>query len=249
MAVSPNSRPQKVAMLVAQRIMRDVARSGFKPGDLLPPERVMLEQYEIGRGTLREALRLLEFQGVIALKPGPGGGPVLLSPDASHLASSLLLFMQLHGAPYRTVVEVRHVLEPITARLATQRAASETLDKLELSIQQMRDGLDDASTFLEANKDFHDVIAWGSGNPMLGYFNESILGIMDGTAIGIDYPVRRRAAILKAHEGIYGAMRDRDVEAAEQLSREHIDAYVTYAEKKFPDVLDRLIQWDQAMQT
>jgi DNA-binding GntR family transcriptional regulator len=72
---------------------------------------------------------------------------------------------------------------------------------------------------------------------------------MDGTAIGIDYPVRRRAAILKAHEGIYGAMRDRDVEAAEQLSREHIDAYVTYAEKKFPDVLDRLIQWDQAMQS
>src|SRR5690606_23059780 len=200
------TRPPKAAMLVAQRIMRDVSRDNLRPGDMLLPERVMLEKYEIGRGTLREALRLLEFQGVIALKPGPGGGPVLLSPDASHLASSLLLFMQLHGAPYRTVVEVRHVLEPITARLATQRADSETLDKLELSIQQMRDGLDDASTFLEANKDFHDVIAWGSGNPMLGYFNESILGIMDGTAIGIDYPVRRRAAILKAHEGIYGAM-------------------------------------------
>ncbi|WP_199905233.1 FadR/GntR family transcriptional regulator [Nocardioides sediminis] len=248
MAVGANQRPRKVAMLVAQRIMRDVARSNAKPGDLLPPERVMLEQYEIGRGTLREALRLLEFQGAIALKPGPGGGPVLLSPDASHLASSLLLFMQLHGAPYRTVVEVRHALEPITARMATERNDPETMDRLELSIKQMREGLDDQNLFLEANKDFHDIIAWGSGNAMLGFFNESILGIMDGTAIGIDYPTPRRKAILDAHVGIFDAMRSKDVDQAEILSRQHIDAYVTYAEKKFPDVLDRLILWDQAIQ-
>jgi len=54
-------------MLVAQRIVRDIMRSGMSPGDLLPPERIMIETYETGRGTLREALRLLEFQGVISL--------------------------------------------------------------------------------------------------------------------------------------------------------------------------------------
>jgi DNA-binding FadR family transcriptional regulator len=236
-------------MLVAQRIIADVARSNARPGDLLPPERVMLEQYEIGRGTLREALRLLEFQGAITLKPGPGGGPVLLNPDASHLASSLLLLMQLTGAPYRTVVEVRHALEPITARMATRRGDQETLERLDASIKQMRLGLEDDLTFLESNKDFHDIIAWGSGNAMLGFFNESILGIMDGTAIGIGYPTPRRMAILRAHEGIFSAMRDRDADLAEERSREHIDAYVTYAEKKFPEVLDRLILWDQGAQS
>ena len=61
------SRPPKAAMLVAQRIVRDIMRSGMSPGDLLPPERIMIETYETGRGTLREALRLLEFQGVISL--------------------------------------------------------------------------------------------------------------------------------------------------------------------------------------
>lgn len=237
------SRPQKISMMVAQQIMRDVASSGAKPGDQLSPERVMLETYQIGRGTLREALRLLEFQGAIALKPGPGGGPVLLSPDASHLGSSLLLLMQLRGAPYRTIVEVRLALEPPTSRLAASRADPEMLEQLEASIVQMRDGLEDETTFLEANKDFHNIIAWGSDNPMLGYFNESLLGIMDGTAIGIDYPTRRRTAILKAHEEIFEAMRNRDPDEAEARMRSHIDAYVLYAEKRFPDMLERPIQW------
>src|ERR1700710_1676577 len=90
-----NNRPPKTAMRVAQRIVDDVVRGGATTGSSLPPERIMLETYEIGRGTLREALRLLEFQGVITLKPGPKGGPVLVRPDATHLATTLVLLMQL----------------------------------------------------------------------------------------------------------------------------------------------------------
>jgi GntR family transcriptional repressor for pyruvate dehydrogenase complex len=241
--MATNGRPQKVAMIVAQRIIRDVAADGIEPGQLLPPERVMLEKYEIGRGTLREALRLLEFQGVITLKPGPGGGPVLRNPDPSHLASTLVLLMQLRRAPFRAIVEVRSALEPVTSSLAAHRIDDGTLDELDGTIAAMRAGLDDAR-FFDANKRFHDLIAWSSGNALFGYFVESLLGIMDGTVIGIEYPSPRRAAILKAHEEIYVALRSRDAKAAEERMRDHIDAYVRYAERKYPDVLDRVIPWD-----
>jgi GntR family transcriptional regulator, transcriptional repressor for pyruvate dehydrogenase complex len=241
------SRPPKAAMLVAQRIIRDVASAGLKPGNLLPPERTMLEKYQIGRGTLREALRLLEFQGVIALKPGPRGGPVLQDPNASHLASTLVLLMQLKEAPYRTIVEVRTALEPMISRLAAERISDEALLELSETIDSMRENIGNQDLFLEANKRFHDVIAWSSGNPLFGYIVDSLLGILDGTVIGIDYPSPRRQAIIKAHDEILQALKARDPEASEERMREHIDQYVTYAQRKFPEVLDQVVRWDRLL--
>jgi DNA-binding FadR family transcriptional regulator len=240
----PAQRPPKAAMLVAQRIVRDALRDNLRPGDLLLPERTMLEKYQTGRGTLREALRLLEFQGVIALKPGPRGGPVLQSPDASHLASTVVLLMQMKEAPFRTIVEVRTTLEPMISGLAAERMSEGSLDDLKGTIEQMRQELDDQHSFLDANKRFHDIIAWSSGNTLFGYIVDSLLGIMDGTVLGVDYPGHRRAAILKAHEEIFEALKSRDPVASQERMREHIEAYEKYAERKFPQVLKEVIPWD-----
>jgi GntR family transcriptional repressor for pyruvate dehydrogenase complex len=241
---NPNShRPQKSSMLVAQRIIRDVMRGGFKAGDSLPHEKTMLEMYSTGRGTLREALRLLEFQGVITLKPGPGGGPVLLNPDSTHLESTIVLLMELKGAPFRTIAEVRASLEPLICSLAATRIEDEKLIELKQTISQMSENITDEYLFLEANKRFHDVISWSSGNALFGYIVESLLGIMDGTIVGVDYPPARRIAIIKAHEEIFDALAARDADESEKRMREHIAAYVTYIERKFPEVMERVVPW------
>ena len=91
-----SNRPQKTAMIVAKRIVADIAGEGVSVGTRLPPEKAMLDQYQVGRGTLRESLRYLELSGVLSLKPGPGGGPTVERPDASHLMDTLGLLLQFN---------------------------------------------------------------------------------------------------------------------------------------------------------
>jgi len=240
-------RPPKTAMLVAQRIVRDIVRSHMSPGELLPPERVMLEKYATGRGTLREALRLLEFQGVISLKPGPGGGPVLQTPSASHLASTLMLLMQLNRAPYQVIVDVRNALEPVISELAAEQISDASLAELAQTVEQMRSEIDDRDLFLEANKRFHDIIAWSSGNVLFAYIVDAVLGILDGTVLGIDDPGDRQAAILRAHEEIYAAISRHDADAAGERMREHIESYARHAQRKFPEILTQTVTWDRLL--
>lgn len=236
-------RPQKTAMLLAQRIVADINARGNTVGDRLPPERAMLEEYEVGRGTLRESLRFLELQGVISLKPGPGGGPVVVKPDASSLATSLTLLLQFANAPFRTIAEARGGLEPMMAQLAAQRMGEDQLVDLRLSVDTMHEHLDNQAVFLEENKRFHDVIARGSGNAMFGYVIDALLGILDGSAIGIDYPERRRKAVHEAHLRIFEAIASRDAASSADAMADHISQYLLYAEKKFPDVLAAPITW------
>ncbi|MFD0688623.1 alpha/beta hydrolase fold domain-containing protein [Actinomadura fibrosa] len=236
-------RPKKTAELLAQRIVADIDRRGNTVGDRLPPEREMLLAYGVGRGTLREALRFLELQGVISLKPGPGGGPVVQRPDAGNLAAALTLLLQFSGAPFRTIAEARSGLEPMMARLAAERMSPGHLTDLRSSVDVMGANLADQAVFLEENKRFHDVIAHGSGNALFGHMVDALLGILDGSAIGIDYPEARRSAVHRAHLRIYEAIASRDPAASAGAMTLHIDEYIRYAERKFPEVLAAPIVW------
>jgi GntR family transcriptional repressor for pyruvate dehydrogenase complex len=238
-----NLRPQKTAMLVAQRIVADINQRGNTVGDRLPPEREMLEVYDVGRGTLRESLRFLELQGVISLKPGPGGGPVVQRPDSTGLGTALTLLLQFANAPFRTIAEARVGLEPVMAHLAAERMTDEQLDSLKSSVVNMESGLADQTIFLEENKRFHDVIAHGSGNELFGYLIDALLGMLDGSAIGIDYPEIRRRAVHKAHSNIYDAIAARDADLSSEAMTAHIQEYLKYAERKFPELMDTPVSW------
>jgi GntR family transcriptional repressor for pyruvate dehydrogenase complex len=239
-------RPKKTALILAQRIVKDIERQCLGPGDKLPAEKLMMESYGAGRGTLRESLRFLELQGVLSFKQGPGGGPVIEKPTADNLATTLTLLLQFEHAPYRVIAEARAAFEPVMAQLAAERIGEDGLKRLEQSLTEMEADIDSTERYLATNAEFHNTIAWSSGNSLFGFLIDAMVGAMDisGASHGIRYPTRRRQAVLAAHREIFEAIKAGDRTLAGESMSKHIDEYFTYAQRKFPQALNQLITWD-----
>jgi GntR family transcriptional repressor for pyruvate dehydrogenase complex len=238
-------RPRKTAILLAQRIVAEIGDRGLPVGTPLPPERDMLEQYGVARGTLREALRFLEIQGVITIKTGPGGGPMVARPESRHLASTIAMMLQLTHTSFRSVLEARAVLEPALARSAAERITDEALTRLHDSLDAMRTHIDDADFFLAENERFHAIVAEAAGNQVFSLIITSLNWILDGAPLGVEYPIELREAVCKEHARIYQAITRRDPDRAASAMAAHIGGFTTYLERNFPRILEAPLRWDQ----
>lgn len=241
---APSGMPPKRATVIAQRIVKEIKDRKLQPGGRLPPERDMLETYNVGRNTLREALRVLEIQGVLTIRPGPGGGPVITSPDSRHLASTLALLMQFADTPFRAVIETRQLLEPITARLCAERGDQALVAELRDSVERMGATLDDRDVFLDENRRFHDLVAWGSGNPLFGYCINSLHWITDGTVLGVDYPRRFRKLVWQAHDEVCIGIESGQGDKAEAAMLKHMDDTLQYFSRHYQRQMDEVLSWE-----
>jgi len=113
-------RPLKTSESVARDIVHDIVEAGLKEGERLPGEAAMLEQYSVSRESLREGLRLLEVQGLIALRRGPGGGPIVGAVDPANLGRVSSLYYHLAGATYGELFDAWVVAESTLAELAAK---------------------------------------------------------------------------------------------------------------------------------
>lgn len=238
-------KPKKTALLVAYRLVGDIADRNLAPGTPLVTEREMLAEYGVARGTLREALRFLEMQGVITIKTGPGGGPVVSMPESRHLASLIALLLQFRNAQFRTVLDARLSLEPVLAAKAAEHATPEQLQELEQSVERMREHLDDSDFFLNENENFHELIAAASGNELFSLLISSLAWITDGTVLGVEYRASQREHVCDEHRRIYQAVKAGRANQAANAMREHVEDFANFLERRYPRVMDQHLRWEQ----
>lgn len=241
----PKGSPKR-ALRVAQKIVKDIERRGAAVGDKLPPEQEMIVRYGVARATLREALRFLELQGVISLRPGPGGGPVVQEPHPNDFASTIALLLQFFGTSFRSLIEVRQAVSPTMAALAAERATAEEIHELGLSLARLRAIAGRPVEYAEENRRFHDLLAWASGNPLIGIMISSLHSITSSSDINIDFTVEEQDYQLKAYGRILKAIAGRNPEqASAELSR-FIDRSGKYLELQRPELMSKLVHWQDA---
>jgi GntR family transcriptional repressor for pyruvate dehydrogenase complex len=231
--------PRKLSALVADRITDRILRSGLKPGSRLPSEAEMRQQLGVGRGTVREALRLLEAQGLITVRSGPQGGPVVEQLNTEHMTRLLLLLLILWEATLRDVYEVRQVLDPLAAGLAAKNASEEQVEQLRASVEALTEPGKGEEDIVSENQFFHQLVGEACGNPVLLAFISAITRIFDGYAMGSGkYGPKEASKIAEFHGAIADAIAAKDVEAAEEASRAHIADAIGFFERRHRGLLD-----------
>jgi DNA-binding FadR family transcriptional regulator len=209
---------------VAQQLLDRIIEAKLKPGSSFATEADLLSQFNVSRPTMRESLKLLESQGVLELRPGPGGGIIVREPSTDLLAHGLSVFLRLHEVPFIKVIKAREVIEPALAYEAAVSGSDEDFAELEASIARMTalDATKDRDAFLEENRVFHGIIARASGNKVLEVFWETISILAHGERHGIRYSVGNQTHVIKAHQRILKACRERDGDAAADAMASHV---------------------------
>lgn len=226
--LSPMEVP-KASDVLATELRERILSGEYPEGTPLPPERELVVQTRMSRTTVREALRILEVQGLIRIKAGRAGGAFVQHPGEESVADSLELLIRGRHLRLASVHETREAIEPSCARLAALNRTTADLRALEAANETIATSgsLDE---FLQANVDWHVAVATAS-------HNEILTGIMMALSRAIYTATHNegfvneevRAITVRAHKSVTRAIKDRDADAAVRRMGRHVHAYAEAA--------------------
>jgi GntR family transcriptional regulator, transcriptional repressor for pyruvate dehydrogenase complex len=212
------------SQMVAQELLARLADSDLEPGQTFATEAELLEQFDVSRPTLRESVRLLEAQGVLEQRPGPGGGLVVRRPSLDMLTQNLSIYLRFNDVPFLAVLKAREVIEPALAAEAAQHGTETDFGEMAASIERMKTGCEQTAEFVAENRVFHSIVARASGNEVLETFWGTISLLAQGEHHKVRYTFGNRQHVIAAHEQILDACRRRDSAAAAEAMSDHVGA-------------------------
>jgi GntR family transcriptional repressor for pyruvate dehydrogenase complex len=207
---------------IADRLTRHILSGRFKFGERLPTERDLAKYLDVGRPTVREAIRTLSVVGLVDVRPG--GGTFVVDHHADFVAKAFSWTMLLDPRSMREVVEVRAAVESELARLASRRANDQQIATLRDLVTIMESAPDNADRFAAADVDFHMTVASAADNLSLNRLMEAIQSLLkQWVQRALTKPATFELA-LDQHRRIANAIQARDEDEAAVAARAHVES-------------------------
>jgi GntR family transcriptional regulator, transcriptional repressor for pyruvate dehydrogenase complex len=137
----------KAALAIAAELREQIARGELRAGDPLPVERLLVEELDVSKGVVREALRILENEGLLEVRRGLGGGPRVRHPSLAEAALGMGVYLQIGHVPVRDVWESRDRLVASAIEHLASTNAEESVDALEAAVAQLADATGDFAEY------------------------------------------------------------------------------------------------------
>ncbi len=208
----------KATKIIIEQIRNAILSGKVVPGEKLHSEKELMEEFGVSKSTLREALRALEYLGLIEIRKGASGGVYVTEVDMQTTRENLINFLHFKNVSVHHLSEIRKLLEPYAARVAADVISDKDLEELNRintkCRQALHQGLDD-----EIGKDFvsfHRMIAKCTENPILIFIIEFVEDLMEDTKALLRPDKDFFRSVIESHTAIYDALAGHDAEKAHE---------------------------------
>ncbi|HLN17443.1 MAG TPA: FCD domain-containing protein [Acidimicrobiales bacterium] len=222
-----------MAEVIADVLRVRIVDGELADGDLLPRQEDLVQEFGVSLPSLREAMRILETEGLISVRRGNIGGSVVHRPTPQAAAFMLGLVLQSEKVVLSDLAVALRLLEPACATMCAQHPSRRTIaGRLKDLTNEAKAHLDNGPEFTRASREFHDELARSCGNETLRQLVGTLETLWsdyesrwaDASSRRGAYPdVELRELVVAAHTNITSAIRAGDGEAAEKATRHHLE--------------------------
>ena len=205
--------------------VRDAILAGrLKPGDRLAPERELVRQFQVGRGAVREAFRILEQSALIRIRPGKGGGAFVAGRPTAAVTRSLSDLLRFGGIGLDDVARARVALECLIIDIVASQADADDLAFVSESVERATSLFEEGrrAEKREENFNFHVLLAEATGNPVYPLLLRSVVDVLEPIFAPAHVPDVLARRTLTAHRAIVGHLRRGEGAAAKREMTRHL---------------------------
>lgn len=229
---------------LANLLRAELLSSRPADGTRLWEERELVARTDVSRTVVREALRLLEAEHLVRVRPGRTGGVFAAYPDSSHATRAMALVLNVQGASIGEVLDMRALLEPPIVRMAAERWEGD-------DVELMRSFDHSLPARAAERSDFHLLVAHATHSRAAATVLSMLPRLTERASLGIDAATARKWMLTQyrrseagnpvrsIHDAIIDAIEQRDGDGAERLWRKNIDAYRAFLERTLGDLQQR----------
>ena len=214
-------RASRLYEQIVQQIEASIREGRMKPGDQLPAERELAQQFGVSRTAVREAVRALSEKGLIEAYSGRGTFVTLGKSQAARQSLDWLL-KSGDAANSNYLAEVREILEPEFTALAAARIDEQQLMMMREAVVVMDRSMQNPDAYIEADLDFHLSLAEAAGNPLILSLLDSIVAMLREQRIGVFNVSGGPERGQLHHKRILRAIERRDPVRAREAMRAHL---------------------------
>lgn len=226
---------------VAKQIQQAIVEEHFKPGDKLPSQKELIEQFQVSSFTIMGALRLLEQSGLVHTKLGTSGGTFVSELNTAGLGKSIELFMSIMKVTLEELVEFRLTIEGQAAYWAAKRRRKRDIKKLEDILSKIGEVLDSDRSIeqmVPLDRSFHLSVAEASRNRLFLAIIEAVNEQFIERTFSLT-PQKSGAKIYADLFSIFQAIKEGKADAAQKAAREHIVQFgkllISEFKEKYPE--------------